>query len=300
MNCLVLGGNGFIGHHLVERLLNEGHKVTVYDKYLDINKMRCQFEDDVKYIVRDLNEILYFYEEFEKADYVYHLISHIVPNSDSSPNLDLTRDVFPTIDVINLCVKHNCKLIFISSAGAVYGEYKGHVTEDSPTEPISSYGIVKLTIEKYIKLYHRTHGLEYVILRASNPYGPGQDPTKKHGLIPTLVYNTLNDIETTIYGDGTEYRDYIYIDSLINQIYNYSIGLKNCVRNCAHFFSTQTSEIIDIIERFTHKKAIIKYEERRKCDPKNVFIKTNHVSIPDKCTIYTGILKIIKSMKSEP
>ena len=112
------------------------------------------------------------------------------------------------------------KIIFISSGGTIYGEGKCPLSEEAPTNPITTYGIQKLTIEKIIYLYSYIHGIDYRIVRMANPYGPYQRPNGKLGAVTTFTYKALKNEMIEIYGDGTNVRDYIYIDDAIAAIIN--------------------------------------------------------------------------------
>lgn len=219
MNVLVLGGNGFIGSHLVDRLLKDGHKVSVFDRQSELFRSPLP---RVEYHIGDFGNRTMLTHALKNADIVFHLVSTTVPKtSNQDPAFDVSSNVVETIYLLERCVQeHIKKIVFVSTGGAIYGTPAGvPVPEDSPTNPESSYGIVKLTIEKYLALFHRLHGLDYVIVRPSNPYGPRQNPSSEQGVVAVFLGRIARGQAIEIWGDGEAVKDYIYIDDLVEGIY---------------------------------------------------------------------------------
>lgn len=148
------------------------------------------------------------------VDVVVHLISSTVPKtSNDDPIFDVQMNLVESLALFDLCVKHKVrKVVFISSGGTVYGNPKQlPIAEDHPTDPICSYGIVKLSIEKYLKFFHEMYGLDYVILRPSNPFGIRQDPSAIQGVVPVFMANVLQGMPVRLWGDGTIVRDFVAV-----------------------------------------------------------------------------------------
>ncbi|HEY6838529.1 MAG TPA: NAD-dependent epimerase/dehydratase family protein [Geobacteraceae bacterium] len=219
MNTLILGGNGFIGSHLVDRLLAEGHGVRVFDKYEEHYRKPLA---GVDYRFGDFGNRGLLAEALEGIDTVFHLISTSLPKtSNDDPAFDVQSNVVETLFLLEQCVaKKVGKVVFTSSGGTVYGRpVQLPISEESPTDPECSYGITKLTIEKYLALYQHLHGLDYTVVRLSNPYGSRQNPTGIQGAIAVFLGRAARGEAIEIWGDGEVVRDYVYIDDMIDGLY---------------------------------------------------------------------------------
>lgn len=269
MNILIIGGNGFIGSHLVDSLINRNHKVRVFDisheKYRNPNPT-------VDYRISNLNSIPDLYEAMLGIDMIFHLASASVP---STSNIDLINDVnnnlIPSLNILNLAVRQGIKkIIYFSSGGAVYGNTDDiPITENHQQNPISSYGIIKSTIEQYIKLFSKQYNIDYLIIRPSNPYGPRQGHYNAQGVISTFLKKASNHESFTIYGDGNATKDYIYIDDLIEICNGLIASNVKGTYNVGSGVGMSLNEIIFIIDKVTKYKNIIV-----KTDPKDYDVKS--------------------------
>lgn len=218
MNVLVVGGSGFIGTHLVERLVEEGHAARVY------NRGRSPLRPvppGVGYVEGEMGNYGLIREAVKGMEVVFHLVSTTLPKtSNDDPVYDVRSNVVDTIQLLEACVEAGVrKVVFSSSGGTVYGPPKTvPITEEHPTNPISSYGIVKLSMEKYLGLFHHLHGLDYAALRISNPYGPYQDPAGQQGAVGVFLHRIRTGRPITIWGDGSVVRDYLYISDLVDAL----------------------------------------------------------------------------------
>lgn len=211
MKALVIGGNGFIGINLVDELLQAGHSVRVFDRYPSRYR---QPDARVEYVTGDFANHGEVEEVVRGMDWIYHLAYTTLPQtSNEDPVYDVRSNVIDTLQLLQCCVASGVKkVIFISSGGTIYGVPRTTpIKEEHPTEPICSYGISKLTIEKYLSLFHHLHGLEFVVARISNPYGEGQNPGSKQGAVGVFLGNVAQGKPITIWGDGGAVRDYLYI-----------------------------------------------------------------------------------------
>jgi len=160
-------------------------------------------------------------EDLEPAisgcDIIYHLVSTTLPkSSNNNPVYDIETNVIGTLRLLDLARKKNKKIIFVSSGGTVYGiPEETPIRESHPTDPVCSYGITKLAIEKYLALYHRLYGLDYCVIRPSNPYGEKQRVTGAQGAVAVFLHKALRNEPIEIWGDGTVVRDFIYVGDLI-------------------------------------------------------------------------------------
>jgi UDP-glucose 4-epimerase len=215
MKALVIGGNGFIGTNLVDLLLKNEHQVRVFDRYPSRYK---EPDKRVEYVTGDIGNHGEMLEAVKGSDWVFHLAYTTLPQtSNDDPGYDVRSNLIDTLQLMEQCSSAGVrKLVFISSGGTVYGIPQSiPITEEHATEPICSYGVTKLAIEKYLNIYQRMHGLEYVVLRLSNPYGERQNPNAKQGAIGVFLGNVATKKPITIWGDGEVLRDYIYIGDAV-------------------------------------------------------------------------------------
>ena len=216
MTALVLGGNGFIGSHLVDRLRADGKAVRVFSRSPESFRPPLK---DVEYLLEDFSNHAALKAALEGVDTVYHFISTSLPSSSmSNPVADIEGNLVNTVRLLDLLRESDVKrLIYLSSGGTVYG-IPQHVPipETHPQMPISSYGVIKSTIEKYISMYHHLYGLSYVTLRVSNPYGPRQGHGGVQGVVGTFLQNVNDGKQIEIWGDGKIVRDFISIHDLVD------------------------------------------------------------------------------------
>lgn len=300
MKYLLLGGSGFIGRHLANTLARQ-HEVTIVGH--SATKLDLK---NIDYLHFDFIHCQDFRHYIENVDVIIHLISTIIPSDNlTHVNQEIEDNVFPTTTLLKNAAQLKKKIIFISSGGTVYGEHDGAITEDAPTNPICNYGISKLIIEKYLKLYHHFYGLEYKIIRPSNPYSEEICHHKKQGIVPIIVDDILRGNTITIWGKEKNIsRDYIYIDDLINGIVavlNYN-GDKN-IFNIGSGTSYTINDIIKMTEDKLNKKAKIKYLPARKCDARKNLLDINLIKQETgwapKTPLTKGIDIIIKSKNKQ-
>ncbi|MBX9671245.1 MAG: NAD-dependent epimerase/dehydratase family protein [Candidatus Obscuribacterales bacterium] len=211
MKALVIGGNGFIGTALVDQLIERGIKVRVFDRYPSRFKDPV---DGVEYITGDFANQGEVHQAVAGSNWVFHLAYTTLPEtSNEDPVYDVRSNVIDTIQLLQECCENDVdKFVFVSSGGTVYGVPQSvPIKEEHPTDPICSYGITKLTIEKYLALFHHTKRLEYSVARIANPYGERQNPNARQGAIGVFLGCIARGQPITIYGDGQVVRDFIYI-----------------------------------------------------------------------------------------
>jgi UDP-glucose 4-epimerase len=212
MKAVVIGGNGFIGTHLIEFLIRDNIGVRVFDRY---PSQFTQPKPEVEYVIGDLGNHGSLTEIVEDADWVFHLAYTTLPKtSNDDPVYDVRSNLIDTLQLLQSCREANVKkVVFVSSGGTVYGVPQTvPITEAHPTNPICSYGITKLAIEKYLQLFHHLYGLDYAVTRISNPYGEGQNPNAKQGAIGVFLGRVARGEAINIWGDGQVVRDYLHID----------------------------------------------------------------------------------------
>jgi len=219
---LVLGGCGFIGSHLIAALLEQGFRVRCFD-LPNIVPIRSDFINASRFELIEGNfandgEVA---KAMEGCDVCYHLVSTTLPkSSNADPVFDVESNVVATIKFLNNAVKYGIKkVIFVSSGGTVYGNPSEiPISEDHPINPICSYGITKFTIERYLEAFYILHGLDYTVLRISNPFGEGQRIQANQGVIAVFLGKILKGEPVEIWGDGSVVRDFIYISDVIDAL----------------------------------------------------------------------------------
>lgn len=229
MKIAIIGAAGFIGTNLALQLIKtKENQLTLVDKKLDYFAICLrQNNAQIQCIEDSLDQHSDFAKYLVEQDVIYHLFSTTVPaTSNHHVSQELIENVVFTAKLLDECLVHQVKkVVFVSSGGTVYGkELQCPLPEETPTKPITSYGIQKGTIERLLYLYRYMHGLDYRIIRLANPYGPYQRPNGILGAVTTFTYKALNRDKITVYGDGSVIRDYIYIDDAIRAILNIANG----------------------------------------------------------------------------
>ena len=267
MNILVTGGSGFLGHNVILDLCKSGHSVSCLDRF----EADFLHENQVRFISGDMSEKNLVDQSLEGVDTVIHMACTILPQmSNVDPYFDLVTNVGSTIQMLDGCVRHKVrKVIFISSGGTVYGKLQEiPVKETASTNPTCSYGITKLMIEKYLRLYHQLHGIQTHALRLANPYGRFQRVKSPQGVIPVFCYKALKDEEIEIWGDGSVQRDFIYIDDVISAIHkliDYE-GEDLQEMNVGSGHAASLNELLDSIKSILGKELNVKYTPKRDFD----------------------------------
>ena len=214
---LVTGGAGFIGSHLVDRLIELKHEVTVIDNLS--TGLKEQVNDKARLIVKDIREDLNeIFKEY--YDYVFHLAAQInLRTSLENPVYDAEINILGSLNIINELIKNKIKKIIFISTAAVYGKnYNLPLNEESYLDHNTPYGVGKLTIENYLEMFKKIKEINYCIIRSTNCYGPRQrkDDKGEGGVISIFINNSLEDKNLTIFGDGEQTRDFIYVSDLVN------------------------------------------------------------------------------------
>ena len=220
---LLLGGFGFIGsntlHHIDNNLANE-YDVIIFDK-VPRHPFGLNFKCIKKIYFGDFSDIKSLEPIFEEnqVDLVLHFINTTVPSTSGNIKFDIESNLISTIEFMNLMVKEKVKnIIYLSSGGAIYGNSFEKKGENAENFPQSSYGIVKLTIEKYLMLYSKQDLLKPLILRLSNPYGPYHF-SMKQGILNVALRSALEKRQFSVWGDGENSKDYIFIDDFTDILF---------------------------------------------------------------------------------
>ena len=244
MKALVTGGAGFIGSHLVDRLIEDGHSVVILDnlstgKRENSNPKAIFHQTDIS--EDDICPI------FQKGEFevLFHLAAQVdVRKSVADPIFDLKTNVIGTLRLLECCKEFGVKkVIFSSSGGVIYGETQNPATEINPPHPLSPYGVSKFTGEHYLKYYGNNHDFEYTILRYANVYGPRQDPFGEAGVVGIFSKQMLNGEDPTLYGFGKMVRDYVYVGDVVNATMDSIAKGDNEVFNIGTGIGTSVNEL---------------------------------------------------------
>lgn len=272
IRILVLGGNGFIGSHLVEALVAGGARVRVLAKS---GGQQTQPLHGVDYQYADFADSASVAEALVDVDIVVHLISTTVPaTANLDPVADIHGNLLSTVRLLQQMRDMGInRLVFLSSGGTVYGNAKFiPISEDHERNPLSSYGIVKVAIENYIEMFSIQHGLRSLVLRVSNPYGPRQGHLGVQGVIPTFFQRIIAGDEIRIWGDGSNIRDYLYISDLVSFIVQGINQDLTGVYNVGSGQGVSLRDVLNLIEDIAGVSANIKFLPPRGFDVKKVVL----------------------------
>ena len=280
MRVLVVGGNGFIGSHVVDALLLDGATVVVYD--MNSERYRKPLPN-VQYVAGSLDDLRLLATAFSGGiDAVVHLVSKTSPKtSNEDLSLDLAN-VAGTLGLLDLCTKFKVKkIVFASSGGTVYGiPQKLPILESHATEPVCPYGITKLAIEKYLQFYQHVYNLDYVVLRIANPYGARQSPDAPQGVVSVFMNKMIQGEPFTVFGDGSVVRDFVHVRDVANL---FVLALKSSasgVFNAGSGIGVSLNQLVSVMASLLGVSPKFCYEPSRACDVPAVILnceKAAHV-----------------------
>jgi len=240
MKILVTGGAGFIGSHIVDALIEKGHKVSVIDNM--VTGQKENFNLKATFYIRSITDDISDIFEKERPEVVFHLAAHIdLRESVENPLFDANSNIIGSINILENMRKFGSKKIILSSTSATYGDdVKIPTTEKEKENPNSPYGITKLSVEKYMQFYKSVYGINFVSLRYANAYGPRQNPKGEAGVIAIFTDKILTGGQPIINGTGEQTRDYLYVKDIVkanmlaleknvNGIFNVSTGVETSV-----------------------------------------------------------------------
>ena len=270
---LVLGGRGFLGSHVVDSLLSKGASVRILDRPAPAGA-RLFFPGTNPHLLQVVEGDFTNHQDLQTAmdgcDICVHTITTTLPKtSNDDVAFDVSTNLLGTIKLLDYAVTAGLKkLVFLSSGGTVYGPPLTHdLAEDHPTDPISSYGITKLAIEKYLALYEHLHGLQAVSLRISNPFGPRQRIDGAQGAIAAFLGLALRNRPIQVWGDGSAVRDYLHVKDVVSAI-EAACAYTGDERifNIGSGIGRSLLEVLDAIELATNRKILKNFVEGRSFD----------------------------------
>lgn len=266
MNILVTGGAGFIGSHLVDGLIAEGHHVIIVDNLStgsrkNLNPKAVFYEEDIRH-TDALDRIF----ADEQVQIVFHEAAQtLVPYSMEHPKEDAELNIMGLINVLDMCRKYHVEKIIFSSSAAVYGDNLNvSLKEDQPLMPTSFYGLTKVTAEKYIQLYHDVFGLSYAILRYSNVYGERQGSHGEGGVVYVFSKALAQGRDLTIFGDGEQSRDFIYVKDIARaNIKAMDAAVPSGIYNVSTAIETTINALKEILLYFSRVPVQVSYADAR-------------------------------------
>jgi len=304
MNICVVGGSGFIGVNLCKRLLELRHSVTVIDMRFSENLKCIDVDNKIHRVVSGAGDDK-LKDVLKTCDVLFHLASRTIPSSSNeNPVFDIESNLVASVRLISAAKDAGVgKIIFVSSGGTVYGvpEYIP-IDESHPLNPVCSYGVNKIAIEKYLRMYQHLGGACYEVFRLSNPYGPFQSPQSLQGVIPVFMKHILTGERVTIWGDGEVVRDFIYIDDVIDVfVQAVSSNKTGQIYNLGGGSGTSINNVLSAIETACGVTARIQYTTSR-----NIDVPVNVLDIDKICKDYhwepkisleTGLLSTLSYLK---
>jgi len=298
MKILVTGGAGFIGSHLSDRLIKEGHNVIVVDnlstgKKENINKKAKFYKIDI------CSPKISLIFKKEKPETVFHLAAQInVRKSVEDPIKSAKTNILGSLNILENCKKYKIKkIIFTSTGGAIYGEANKIPTPESyPANPISPYGIEKLTIEKYLNYYYQIFKIPYIALRLSNVYGPRQNSKGEAGVVGIFIDKMLSKGQPIINGSGKQTRDFIYVEDVVSACLKaMEYKGKKEIFNIGTGIETSINELYKIISKLLKTKIKPKYAPEKPGDLKrsclNISLAKKELKWEPKFDLEKGLKK---------
>uniref|UniRef100_A0A832G7B4 SDR family oxidoreductase n=1 Tax=Ignavibacterium album TaxID=591197 RepID=A0A832G7B4_9BACT len=277
MKFLVTGGAGFIGSNIVEELIKRGYSVRVLDNFATGKRENLQpFEKDIEIIEGDIRSYHTVNQAVRGIDIILHQAAlPSVPRSINDPITTNDVNVLGTLNVLDAAKEHKVKRIVFASSSSVYGdnpEMPKH--ERMMPNPLSPYAVSKLAGEKYCQVFGRLYNIETVVLRYFNVFGPRQDPNSQYSaVIPKFIKLMTNNQQPTIYGDGTQSRDFTFVSNVVEG--NILAATKDIetglVMNCACHGQITLNELVAELNKLLGKNLEPKYSDSKPGDIKHSF-----------------------------
>ncbi|MCF6136875.1 NAD-dependent epimerase/dehydratase family protein [Pseudalkalibacillus berkeleyi] len=300
---MITGGCGFIGSHLTEYFIKMNYSVIVIDNLRSGNfKIKAPNVKyyEIDYRSKKVDQVF----KLEAPDYVIHLAAQIdVKSSNDDPLYDANMNIIGTINLLQLCKIHNVKRFVFASTSAVYGNQgQGPVNETAKLQPISFYGVSKLSSELYIQQFSHQFSLPYTIFRYSNVYGPRQRSDNEGGVIPIFVKNLNKGIHPIIFGDGSQTRDFIHVHDVAHANYLALQSEENTIMNISSNHSTSITDLYEIISKICDEPVEPIYEIQRSGDI--LFSQLDNIKAFEKLgwrpqkSLEEGIIEMSKYVKS--
>ena len=299
---MVTGGAGFIGKHLVAKLLRDQHEITIFDNFSSSSKNDITYllEDGVGLVTGDILDYDLLLKSMSSCDFVIHLAAQTsVSQSIADPKTTADIIVDGTVNVLKSCVKANVKNIIFSSSAAVYGNSLDTlISEKSHLNPLSSYGASKLVAEYNLQTFSKLFGLNSISLRLFNVYGNGQ--SSEAGVVRKFLKNISKDVPLEIFGDGMQTRDFVHISDVIEafycairnieakrgEIYNIGSGSATSINELASLLISSKEKDLQVI----HKPAL---EGEIKDSKADISLAKNDIGYSPQIPLSDGLASLV-------
>ena len=273
MRVLVTGGAGFIGSHIVDELVKQGHKVSVVDDFSEGSLRNLNPEAGLFDV--SINDAPALEEAFAEArpDVVSHHAAQIsVRNSMYDPTHDAQVNIIGSLNVLQAAVKHDVERFIFASTSVVYAKpIHLPMDETHPLRPESVYGVSKLTVENFVRLYSDTYGIKHKIFRYGNVFGPRQNPHGEAGVVAIFTGQFLRGEQPTIFGDGTKTRDYVFVSDVVSaSIAAMGDAGDNDTYNIARGIGVSDYEMFDTVAAAADSSMLPKYAPVRPGEAEHV------------------------------
>ena len=305
-NVLFIGGAGFIGSNLIRRLIGRKDDLSVFvlePSFANVSRLGGMDVQIFRGTLQDIDFVQSIIEA-NKIDTVVHLVATIIPGSTFEDyKREFQQVIFPTIELMQYCAQKDIKFVYFSSGGTVYGNRTDMTPfrETDAMAPISYYGWSKQMMENSILYVHRTAGLKYLVVRPSNPYGHGQNIHAKQGLIAVALGKILAGEPISVWGDGSNVRDYIYIDDLCEAVAQLlEKDVCNTTLNIGSGVGASINDIITSLKDVVSEEVKVDYLPARSVDVAHMILDTTelkkYVSI-EYTPLKEGIARFYQDVK---
>jgi UDP-glucose 4-epimerase len=260
--CLILGGAGFLGSNLAQKLVAEGETVRIFTRPGSSTSNIQHILDRVELIYRDFMDDVALRNATQNIDTVYHLISTTFPSMTMESSVyDLMSNLLPTIRLVEACLANGVrKIIYASSGGTVYGKPALlPIPQEHPLVPTSAYGQSKLTIENYRNFYARSTSLDISVLRIANPFGPSQKMLGVQGIVAVAMGCAYYGRPLNVYGEGKAVRDYIYVDDVIDAVFLAAAHSGSSVVNISSAVGSSVMDIVRAVEEISGRTIVKRF-----------------------------------------
>jgi UDP-glucose 4-epimerase len=307
MKCVIFGGGGFIGSAIADRLLRDGHTLRIFERPRVLPYRVFDKGEEVEWLTGDMLSIHDVRDAIEGTDAVLHLVSFTLPKSSNDDLVyDVQTNLVSTIQLLNAMVSQGIKkIVFISSGGTVYGIPKYlPIDEQHPTNPLVSYGITKLAIEKYLLMFEYLHGIKASILRVTNPFGQRQRVETAQGAVTVFLHRALRRETIDIWGDGSITRDYLHISD-VAEAFARALDYTgpDSVFNVSSGAGTSLNELISVLEDVLGRPVACRYLDRRPFDvPVSILsnaLAREQLGWAPQITLREGITRTAEWMRNE-
>ena len=301
MRVLVTGGAGFIGSHIVDALIERGDDVFVIDNLSEGS--RANLNPDARLFDVSVNDADGLARAFAEAkpDVVSHHAAQIsVRNSMYDPTHDAQVNIIGSLNVLQCAVKHDVERFIFASTSVVYAKpSRLPMDETHPLRPESVYGVSKLSVENFIRLYSDAYGIKHKIFRYGNVFGPRQNPHGEAGVVAIFTGQFMRGEQPTIFGDGSKTRDYIYISDIVSaNIAALEAAGDNDTYNIARGIGVSDFEIFDAVRGAADSSMQPKYAPVRPGEPQDISLEPakamQALSWQPRVTLSDGILQVVE------